>query len=73
MATKTVIQHLQILEPDIKKRAIANIIKQRDAKHLVRKIDSASGAINTFMEWRTTPEGYDYWKKVHAKLKEDGK
>ena len=73
MATKTAIQHLQVLEPDVKKKAVANIIKQRSVRYLVKKVDSASAAINAFMRWRSTPEGYDYWQEIHIKLEEDGK
>ncbi len=69
MANKTVIQHFQELEPEIRKKAIANTIKQRGIKHLTRNNHySLASALNTAFAWSDTPEKGDYWVKMVIEL-----
>lgn len=69
MATKTVIQHFQELEPEVRKKAIANTIKQRGISYLTTKHHSTvASALSAAFAWSDTPEKGDYWVKMVIEL-----
>jgi hypothetical protein len=72
MANKTVIQHFQELEPEVRKKAIANTIKQRGISYLTTKHHSTvASALSAAFAWLDTPEEGAYWAKMVLEMQED--
>lgn len=62
----TVLQHLQrIPNPEIRQRAINNHWKEYGGE----ACPSLQDALFRAFLWHKSPEKYDYWKQVHAQLK----
>jgi hypothetical protein len=62
---KTVKELFNELPPEIRKRAIANVVKQHGMEKLDERYSGLQSTINHTMHWAETPEGEDFWVKVH--------
>ncbi len=53
------------LPPDIRDKAITNVMKQK--RNLETKWPRMDSAINAIGTWRHTQEGQGYWRELHLK------
>lgn len=68
--TRTIIQWLELLPQPYRDQAIKNALAQREREvHDLHKLDKEEtrmyNAIDHSFQWSSTPEGQDYWQRIH--------